>query len=170
MGHKLQINQNNIDQWQTDEDKITIIEKEDDINQIRKFKKEAIKTNNSYIQKICFSRIIKLKSLEEQDPFIRKFKEALYAYEEKLYEKNNKNVRASRLRDVFDIKKLHNPFIKSIIKKGIYKLVTKERQSDGFAALQSKNMKQYTLEYLVIEFSEEFPDELVEFCKVKLDS
>ena len=119
MGHKLQINQNNIDQWQTDEDKITIIEKEDDINQIRKFKKEAIKTNNSYIQKICFSRIIKLKSLEEQDPFIRKLKEALYAYEEKLYEKNNKNVRASRLRDVFDIKKLHNPFIKSIIKKGI---------------------------------------------------
>ena len=42
MGHKLQINQNNIDQWQTDEDKITIIKKEDDINQIRKFKKEAI--------------------------------------------------------------------------------------------------------------------------------
>lgn len=31
-------------------------------------------------------------------------------------------------------------------------------------------MKQYTLEYLVIEFSEEFPDELVEFCKVKLGS
>ena len=104
MGHKLHINQNNIDQWQTDEDKITIIEKEDDINQIRKFKKEAIKTNNSYIQKICFSRIIKLKSLEEQDPFIRKFKEALYAYEEKLYEKNNKNVRASRLRDVLILK------------------------------------------------------------------
>jgi len=167
---KLTIKKLNIAEWQEDEDQVKMIENENSLDEIRKIKKKAIKKKNTYIEKICFLRIIKLKSQEEPDQFIRKFKEALYAYEEKLYEKNNKNTKDNYLRQTFGIHQTGALFIKSAIKKGIYQNVVKKEKSGGFSFLQSKNMKQYTLENLVIEFSEQFPNELVEFCKEKLKS
>lgn len=138
---------------------IHLIDKSLDVEEIRKFKINAQNQNNEIIIKKCNERIIELSGIDENNPIERKFKECLAAYEEYLYEKNGKKVKANYLRRKWE----EVGTIQTIIDA-----VNKKKHQEGLQLLMNVGGSEYSMESIVLEFPDQFSEEVVENAKIKL--
>lgn len=138
---------------------IELIKNCTDINEIRTFKKNAKAKGNVAIIKICNERIIILGGINESNPLERRFKECLAAYEEVLYEKAEKRGYASRLRPKWQEKGT---------KQTIIDAVSKKQPTEGLKLLLNRDSTEFSMEAIVLEFPNEFPNETVKKAKEKL--
>jgi hypothetical protein len=137
---------------------IELIKNCTDILEIRTFKKNAEAKGNMAIIRICNERIIKLGGINENNPLERRFKECLAAYEEVLYEKSGKGY-ASRLRPKWQ---------KNGTKQTIIDAVNKKQTQEGLKLLLNRDSTEFSMESIVLEFPNEFPNETVKNAKIKL--
>jgi hypothetical protein len=138
---------------------IHLINKSLDIEEIRKFKINAQNQNNEILINKCNERIIELSGIDENNPIDKKFKECLAAYEEYLYEKNGKKVKANYLRRKWE---------KVGTIQTIIDAVNKKKPQEGFQLLMNVGGSEYSMESIVLEFPDQFSEEVVENAKIKL--
>jgi len=138
---------------------LKLIENSSDIEKIRRFKKNAQVQENEVIIKKCNERIIELSGIEENNPIEIKFKECLAAYEEHLYEKKGERRKANRLRSKWE---------KAGTKQTIIDAVNKKKLQEGFELLVNEGGTEFSMESIVLEFPDEFPEETVLNAKLKL--
>ena len=81
------------------------------------------------------------------------------AYEEHLYEKKGERRKANRLRSKWE---------KAGTKQTIIDAVNKKKLQEGFELLVNEGGTEFSMESIVLEFPDEFPEETVLNAKLKL--
>ena len=116
----------------------------------------------SDVYDMAFKRYCELVGAENDDPndpLIRDFYKTLAAYEQLLTEKNGKNTPASRTRQ-------------KISNKGVLQSLVEwtrgRAETNGFKLLVERGLPEFTGEYLVIRYSNRFPDDVVELARNRL--
>lgn len=109
-----------------------------------------------------FKRQCQLVGHENDDPsdtLIRRFHETLAAYEQLLSEKNHSNTVAARTRQ-------------KIANKGVYQSLIEwtrgKVETNGFKLLVEAGLPEYTGEYLVAQYADRFPVDVVELARDRL--
>ena len=138
---------------------INIIKSSTDIDRIRKFKHNAKNQENETIINICNQRIIELSGIDEDNLIEKRFRECLAAYEEYLYEKNNKKVKANYLR---------RKWKETGTMQTIIDAVNKKNTQQGLELLVNMGGTEFSMESIVLEFPNDFPKETVINAKKKL--
>ena len=105
------------------------------------------------------SELVGHENDDPNDPLIHRFHETLAAYEQLLSEKNHSNTPATRTRQ-----KLAN--------KGVYQSLigwTRGKvETNGFKLLVEAGLPEYTGEYLVAQYADRFPPDVVELARERL--
>jgi hypothetical protein len=96
---------------------------------------------------------------DPNDPLKRRFNETLAAYEQLLFEKNNRSTPASRTRQ-----KIAN---KGIL-QSLIEWVRGKVETNGFNLLLEKGIPEHTAEYVVVQFEPRFPPDVVELARSRL--
>tara|TARA_B110000503_G_C7143596_1_gene411958 strand:+ start:1810 stop:2247 length:438 start_codon:yes stop_codon:yes gene_type:complete len=138
---------------------IYLIKKSFNIAEIRRFKINAHNQKNEILINKCYERIIEISGIDENNPIERRFKECLAAYEEYLYEKHGKKVKATYLRR----KQKKAGTIQTIIDA-----VNKKQRQEGLELLMNVGGSEFAMESIVIEFPDQFTQETIENAKMKL--
>ena len=136
-----------------------LIDRSSNIEELRRFRTNAQNQKNEFLIKKCNERIIELSGIDENNPIERKFKECLAAYEEYLYEKNGKKVKANYLRRKWE---------KVGTIQTIIDAVNKKKRQEGLQLLMNVGGSEYSMESIVLEFPDQFSEEVVENAKKKL--
>jgi hypothetical protein len=96
---------------------------------------------------------------DPNDPLIRRFHETLGAYEQLLSEKNHSNTAATRTRQ-------------KIANKGVYQSLMEwtrgKAETNGFKLLVEAGLPEFTAEYLVAQYADRFPPDVVELARDRL--
>ena len=98
---------------------------------------------------------------DPSDPLIADFYKTLAAYEQLLTEKNERNTSASRTRQKIANKGVHQSLIEWTRGKV---------ETNGFKLLVEKGLPEYTGEYLVVRYSDRFPEDVVALARSRLDA
>jgi hypothetical protein len=124
--------------------------------------KRALDQGDRDLYAAVFRRYCKLVGGEHDDPsdpLVRATHEAIAAYEQVLYEKHGRRVRASRT-----LRKIKN--------KGVYQSLIEWSQlhgnRPGFQALIEAGLSELTAEAIVVRFADRFPIDVVESCRETL--
>lgn len=96
---------------------------------------------------------------DPSDPLIADFYKTLAAYEQLLTEKNERNTIASRTRQKITNKGVHQSLIEWTRGKA---------ETNGFKLLVDRGMPEFTGEYLVVRYSDRFPEDVVALAKDRL--
>ena len=120
--------------------------------------------NLSDVYNAAFRRSCELSGAandDPSDPLIADFYKTLAAYEQLLTEKNERNTAASRTRQ-------------KIANKGVYQSLIEwtlgKVETNGFKLLVEKGLPEYTGEYLVVRYSDRFPEDVVALARGRLDA
>lgn len=130
-----------------------------DVEALRRIKTNAVRLKNDKIASDCMLRIYELAGQEYSDPLEKRLWQAVTAYEETLREKHGRKQQASYTR-------------RKIASKGAIQTLTDWAADPevtlGFQALVAAGAARYTGEYVVVEYAELFPAEVVEKARQKL--
>ena len=110
----------------------------------------------------AFSRFCELTGRandDPSDPLIADFYKTLAAYEQLLTEKNERNTIASRTRQKIANKGVHQSLIEWTRGK---------TETNGFKLLVDRGMPEYTGEYLVVRYSDRFPEDVIALALERL--
>jgi hypothetical protein len=130
----------------------------------RRVMKRAKERGQNDVYTLVFKRLCELVGHENDDgndPLIGRFHETLAAYEQLLTEKNQKNTPAHRTRQKIANKGVHQSLIEWTQGKA---------ETNGFKLLVDSGLPEHTAEYLVVEFANRFPSEVVELARGRLRS
>ena len=126
---------------------------------VRRLMANAERLGRVDIAEACKRRIYQLSGTNEMGPVERRLWQAVTAYEETLREKHGKAQQASYTR-------------RKIRDKGPIQTLTDwaiaDKVTPGFEALVNAGMAEFTGEYVVVEFADLFPDEVVKSAQKKL--
>ncbi len=130
-----------------------------DIDAVRRLKANAERLGRPDIADACRRRIFVLGGSDEMLPVERRLWQAVAAYEQTLFEKHGKAQKASYTR-------------RKIKEKGAVQTLSDWAESPkvtpGFKALVDAGMAEFTGEYVVVEFADQFSDEAVAAARKKL--
>jgi hypothetical protein len=96
---------------------------------------------------------------DPNDPLVRRFHETLAAYEQLLSEKNHSNTPATRTRQKLANKGVHQSLVEWTRGKV---------ETNGFKLLVEAGLPEYTGEYLVAQYADRFPQDVVELARDRL--
>lgn len=96
---------------------------------------------------------------DPNDPLIRRFHETLAAYEQLLSEKNRSNTPATRTRQKIANKGVH---------QSLMEWTRGKVETNGFKLLVEAGLSEFTAEYLVAEYADRFPPDVVELARDRL--
>ena len=96
---------------------------------------------------------------DPSDPIVRTFFEGLAFYEQILFEKHGKNVKAGRTRQKIKNKGVYQSLIDWSRAKG---------ESDGFKACVAAGRPELTGEYIVVQYAHRFPEDVVDGARERL--
>ena len=96
---------------------------------------------------------------DPNDPLIRRFHETLAAYEQLLSEKNHSNTTATRTRQKIANKGVHQSLVEWTRGKV---------ETNGFKLLVEAGLPEYTGEYLVVQYTNRFPKDVVKLAQDRL--
>ena len=129
-----------------------------DLGGIRKLMANAVRLDEHALATQCKQRIFELAGGDGNSEIEKRLFQALAAYEETLREKHGKAVRANYTK-------------RKIKEKGVIKTLTDwaldTKVTPGFEALVSQGLEDFTGEKIVIDFADEFPNEVVEAARNK---
>jgi hypothetical protein len=127
-----------------------------DVAKIRRFMENAERLGEDELVRKCKQRIFELAGGDGNSEIEKRLFQALAAYEEILLEKHGKAVKANYTK-------------RKIRDKGVIKTLTDwaldTKVTPGFEALVSQGLEDFTGEKILIDFADEFPDEVVEAAK-----
>jgi hypothetical protein len=131
-----------------------------DVAKIRRFMENAEPLGEDELVRKCKQRIFELAGGDGNSEIEKRLFQALAAYEEILLEKHGKAVKANYTK-------------RKIRDKGVIKTLTDwaldTKVTPGFEALVSQGLEDFTGEKILIDFADEFPDEVVEAAKRKFE-
>jgi hypothetical protein len=131
-----------------------------DVAKIRRFMENAERLGEDELVRKCKQRIFELAGGDGNSEIEKRLFQALAAYEEILLEKHGKAVKANYTK-------------RKIRDKGVIKTLTDwaldTKVTPGFEALVSQGLEDFTGEKILIDFADEFPDEVVEAAKRKFE-
>jgi hypothetical protein len=131
-----------------------------DVAKIRRFLENAEPLGEDELVRKCKQRIFELAGGDGNSEIEKRLFQALAAYEEILLEKHGKAVKANYTK-------------RKIRDKGVIKTLTDwaldTKVTPGFEALVSQGLEDFTGEKILIDFADEFPDEVVEAAKRKFE-
>lgn len=131
-----------------------------DVSRIRSLMANAKRLGAADLVLKCKQRIFELAGGDGSSEIEKRLFQALAAYEEILLEKHGKAVKANYTK-------------RKIRDKGVIKTLTDwaldTKVTPGFEALVSQGLEDFTGEKIVIDFSDEFPSEVVEAARAKFD-
>lgn len=130
-----------------------------DPDAVRRLMVNAERLGRLDIAEACKRRIYQLSGSSEMEPVERRLWQAVTAYEETLREKHGRAQKASYTRRKIRDKGPTQTLIDWAIA---------DRVTPGFEALVKVGMAEFTGEYVVVEFADQFSDEVVEAAKQKL--
>ena len=137
------------------------IEKCDDPAELRKFMKNARQRDAADVYDAAFQRLISVQPSAEVGTVNHDIWRIIYAFEELLKEERGKTVRLSRTRQ-------------KIQRDGEVKTVTdltlKADPSKGFCMLKDRGILELSFEALVVARAEDFPDNVINAARVRLES
>ena len=112
---------------------------------------------NAAFRRLC--TLVGSQHDDPSDPLVRDVYEMLAAYEQLLTEKHGRKTAASRTRQ-------------KIANKGVHQSViewTRGRvETNGFKTLVDAGLHEYTGEYLVVRYSDRFPEDVVALARSRL--
>lgn len=127
---------------------------------VRRLMVNAERLERPDIVKACQRRIFELAGENVGDPLEKRLWQMVAAYEEILFQKHGKAQQASYTR-----RKIKN--------KGVIATLTDWAKSPkltpGFEALVANGLAEFTGEYVVIQFADRFPSEVVDAARAKLN-
>jgi hypothetical protein len=130
-----------------------------DPKKLRILQENAERLGHHDIAKECKKRIFELAGIDIEDPIEARLWQAVTAYEEILREKHGRNQKAGYTR-----RKIKN--------QGALVTLTdwalNPKVTPGFEALVNNGLAEYTGEYVVLEYCENFSNEAVAAAKEKL--
>ena len=131
-----------------------------DVAKIRRLMANAERLGEVELVVKCKQRIFELAGGDGNSDIEKRLFQALAAYEEILFEKHGKAVKANYTK-------------RKIRDKGVIKTLTDwaldTKVTPGFEALVSQGLEDFTGEKIVIDFADEFPNEVVDAAKRKFD-
>jgi hypothetical protein len=131
-----------------------------DVAKIRRLMENAKRLGEDQLVIKCKQRIFELAGGDGNSEIEKRLFQALAAYEEILLEKHGKAVKANYTK-------------RKIRDKGVIKTLTDwaldTKLTPGFEALVAQGLEDFTGEKIVIDFADEFPDEVVEAAKRKFE-
>ena len=131
-----------------------------DVAKIRRFMENAERLGEDELVRKCKKRIFEVAGGDGNSEIEKRLFQALAAYEEILLEKHCKAVKANYTK-------------RKIKEKGVIKTLTDwaldTKVTPGFEALVSQGLEDFTGEKILIDFADEFPDEVVEAAKRKFE-
>ena len=132
-----------------------------DPEKLRRLLANAERLNRPDVAYECRKRIFELASSKIEDPIEARLWQAIAAYEELLRQKHGRTQRASYTR-------------RKIAQKGPVQTLTDwaldPNVTPGFEALVKNGHAEFTGEYIVLEYPDQFPVEAVTAAKKKLEA
>lgn len=129
------------------------------VDSVRRLKANAERLGRTDIVKACLERIFELEGADITDPIEKRLWQAVAAYEQTLYEKHGKAVKASYTR-------------RKIKAKGAIRTLSDwaedPKVTPGFEALVEAGQARFTGEYVVLEFASSFNEKVVKAAREKL--
>lgn len=130
-----------------------------DAGDVRQLLMNAERLGAPDLARACQRRLYELGGRDVEDPIERRLWQAVAAYEETLHRKHGKPQKASYTRRKIAAKG-------AIATLSDWALDTKV--TPGFEALMEGGMPEFTGEYVVVEFADHFPPNVVEAAKARL--
>ena len=131
-----------------------------DVSRIRSFMANAERLGEDELVLKCKQRIFELAGGDGNSEIEKRLFQALAAYEEILLEKHGRAVKAT-----YTKRKIRN--------KGVIATLTDwaldTKVTPGFEALVAQGLEDFTGEKIVIDFADEFPNEVVEAARAKFN-
>lgn len=136
------------------------INEETDVQKLRAWMENAQNQGRDDVYRQAFRRLCELAGVNHEDPMEKDFWGVIAAYEECLFEKHNKAVKANRTRP-------------GIEKKGFKQCLIDWAQdtgsTPGFDLLIERGMFELTGEFLVIKYKEQFDETVVASARRRLE-
>lgn len=129
--------------------------------QVRLLQANASRLGRTDIVTQCKRRLFELAGVNIDDPVEARLWQAVAAYEEILREKHGRRQTASYTR-------------RKIEQKGAIRTLTdwalEPKVTPGFEALVQNDLAEFTGEFIVVEYSDKFPEDAVAAAREKLES